>query len=120
MTDILIYFLLLACGSFTLLGISLASATAQYLRSQQARSRRCRREATRHPLTGASTGLDSFRHTGLASHARAGGMGSAVSAGRFAALRRADQASSLRKAARLQRSTDRLPACNRIKPCRAK
>jgi len=36
MTDILIYFLLLACGSFTLLGISLASATAQYLRSQQA------------------------------------------------------------------------------------
>ncbi|MGQ3297526.1 hypothetical protein [Reyranella sp.] len=37
MNDIPIYFLLLACGSFMLLGISVASATAQYLRSQQAR-----------------------------------------------------------------------------------
>ena len=36
MTDFPIYFLLLACGSFMLLGISVASATAQYLRSQQA------------------------------------------------------------------------------------
>ena len=36
MTDIPIYFLLLSCGSFMLLGISVASATAQYLRSQQA------------------------------------------------------------------------------------
>ncbi len=35
MTDIPIYFLLLACGSFLLLGISVASATAQYLRSHQ-------------------------------------------------------------------------------------
>ena len=38
MTDIPIYFLLLACGSFMLLGISVASATAQYLRSQQAQA----------------------------------------------------------------------------------
>lgn len=36
MTDIPVYFLLLACASFLLLGISLASATAQYLRSKQA------------------------------------------------------------------------------------
>ena len=38
MTDIPIYFLLLACGSFMLLGISVASATAQYLRSQHAQA----------------------------------------------------------------------------------
>jgi len=38
MTDIPIYFLLLACASFMLLGISVASATAQYLRSQQAQA----------------------------------------------------------------------------------
>ena len=38
MTDIPIYFLLLACGSFMLPGISVASATAQYLRSQQAQA----------------------------------------------------------------------------------
>lgn len=38
MTDIPIYFLLLACASFLLLGISVASATAQYLRSQQAQA----------------------------------------------------------------------------------
>ena len=38
MTEIPIYFLLLACGSFMLLGISVASATAQYLRSQQAQA----------------------------------------------------------------------------------
>jgi hypothetical protein len=38
MADIPIYFLLLACGSFLLLGISVASATAQYLRSQQAKA----------------------------------------------------------------------------------
>jgi len=38
MTDIPIYFLLLACGSFMLLGVSMASATAQYLRSQQAKA----------------------------------------------------------------------------------
>ncbi|WP_295137229.1 hypothetical protein [uncultured Reyranella sp.] len=36
MTDIPIYLLLLACGSFMLLSISVASATAQYLRSQPA------------------------------------------------------------------------------------
>ena len=36
MTDIPAYFLLLACGSFLLLGISMASASAQYLRSKQA------------------------------------------------------------------------------------
>jgi hypothetical protein len=35
MSDIPIYFLLLACGSFMLLGVSVASATAQYLRSHQ-------------------------------------------------------------------------------------
>lgn len=38
MTDIPIYFLLLACASFMLLGISVASATAQYLRSQEAQA----------------------------------------------------------------------------------
>lgn len=38
MTDIPIYLLLLACGSFMLLDISVASATAQYLRSQQAKA----------------------------------------------------------------------------------
>lgn len=38
MSDLPIYFLLLACGSFMLLGISVASATAQYLRSQQAQA----------------------------------------------------------------------------------
>ena len=38
MTDIPIYFLLLACGSLMLLGNSIASATAQYLRSQQAQA----------------------------------------------------------------------------------
>lgn len=38
MIDIPIYFLLLACGSFMLLGISVASATAQYLRSQQSQA----------------------------------------------------------------------------------
>jgi hypothetical protein len=38
MTDFPIFFLLLACGSFMLLGISVASATAQYLRSQQAKA----------------------------------------------------------------------------------
>lgn len=38
MTDIPIYFLLLACCSFMLLGVSVASATAQYLRSQQAQA----------------------------------------------------------------------------------
>jgi hypothetical protein len=36
MTDIPVYFLLLACGSFLLLGISMASASAQYLQSKQA------------------------------------------------------------------------------------
>jgi len=38
MTDFPIYVLLLACGSFMLLGISVASATAQCLRSQQAQA----------------------------------------------------------------------------------
>lgn len=38
MTDLPIYFLLLACGSVMLLGISVASATAQYLRSKQAQA----------------------------------------------------------------------------------
>jgi hypothetical protein len=38
MTDIPIYFLLFACASFMLLGISVASATAQYLRSQEAQT----------------------------------------------------------------------------------
>lgn len=38
MTDTPIYFLLFACASFMLLGISVASATAQYLRSQQAQA----------------------------------------------------------------------------------
>jgi hypothetical protein len=36
MTDIPIHLLLLTCSSFMLLGVCLASATAQYLRSQQA------------------------------------------------------------------------------------
>lgn len=38
MSDIPFYFLLLACASFMLLGISVASATAQYLRTQQAQA----------------------------------------------------------------------------------
>jgi hypothetical protein len=38
MTDFPINVLLLACGSFMLLGISVASATAQCLRSQQAQA----------------------------------------------------------------------------------
>ena len=36
MTDFPLHLLLLACGSFMLLAISMASATAQYLRSKQA------------------------------------------------------------------------------------
>jgi len=35
MSDLPIYVLLLACGSVMLLGLSVASATAQYLRSKQ-------------------------------------------------------------------------------------
>jgi len=35
MTDLPINLLLLACGSVMLLGISVASATAQYMRSKQ-------------------------------------------------------------------------------------
>ncbi len=35
MTDLQIYLLLLACGSVMLLGIAVASATAQYMRSKQ-------------------------------------------------------------------------------------
>jgi len=38
MTDISIHVLLLTCSSFMLLGVCLASATAQYLRSQQAQT----------------------------------------------------------------------------------
>lgn len=36
MSDLPVLFLLLACGSVLLLGISVASATAQYMRSKQA------------------------------------------------------------------------------------
>jgi hypothetical protein len=38
MTDISIHVLLLTCSSFMLLGVCLASATAQYLRSQQSQA----------------------------------------------------------------------------------
>ncbi len=38
MTDIPTYIGLLACASLTLLGISMASATAQYMRSQEAQA----------------------------------------------------------------------------------
>lgn len=38
MTDMPLYLLLLACGSFLLLGVSVASATAQYMRAQEARA----------------------------------------------------------------------------------
>lgn len=49
MSDIPIYVQLLACGSFMLLGVSVASATAQYLRSQQTQAARVavRRPANR-------------------------------------------------------------------------
>ena len=38
MTDIPIHLVLLTCSSFMLLGVCLASATAQYLRSQQSQA----------------------------------------------------------------------------------
>lgn len=49
MSDIPIYVLLLACGWFMMLGVSVASATAQYLRSQRAQAARVtvRRPANR-------------------------------------------------------------------------
>lgn len=40
MSDIPIYVLLLACGSLMLLCVSVASATAQHLRSQRAQAAR--------------------------------------------------------------------------------
>jgi hypothetical protein len=49
MTGLPIYLLLLACGSVMLLGISVASATAQYMRSKEAQAVRvtARRPARR-------------------------------------------------------------------------
>ncbi len=38
MTDIPIHLVLLTCSSFMLLGVCLASATAQYLRSQRSQT----------------------------------------------------------------------------------
>lgn len=38
MTDVPIHLVLLTCSSFMLLGVCLASATAQYLRSQRSQT----------------------------------------------------------------------------------